>query len=359
MSEQPRGCLFMASRISAVVLATLFVLSLPLVMLAFNLERIAFSPGTYKQALNQMGFYDRLPSLAAAQAADSIASDPTQNPALANLSRTDLQAIITQLIPQGWAQQQTETAIDQFFTWLNTDQPQLRLVISMTAVKEQVAGPEGTSALLKVLSSWPECGPSEIAAVALATQSGDLTQMPLCKPPDDLMPEVTPLVGGLSGEAAASIPDTVDLAAPDGASPGITPAGDPRPQLRQIRAVALFSPIFPALLLLGVAALAARSWRDLTRWWGIPLMIGAVLGGLAALFMLPVQNMVTQALAGQGAALPASFEDVASRLLGYVFQTAGWWIGGEAAAIGGAGFLLFISGFLGGKPKPLDEPPQT
>jgi hypothetical protein len=102
--------------------------------------------------------------------------------------------------------------------------------------------------------------------------------------------------------------------------------------------------------------LAIRSWQDLSRWWGLPLFIAGVLGGLLALSMLPLQDMALNLLARQTPNLPASFEDVARGLLAAVFQTAGAWIGGESAMIGGGGLVLFVTGLFGSADRATPKP---
>lgn len=355
VASSSRGCLYTAARVLAAILAVVFVLATPAVLFAFNLERIAFNPNTYKQALTEVGFYDNAPTLVAGLISDSVEKNPQDNKELASLSRSDIQDIATALIPQGWVKEQTDSVIDQLFAWLASDEPVLRVQVSLTAVKKEFAGPAGTKVLQTVINSWPECTTTQIAAAAAAIQAGNMSRLPTCKPPASLIPEMTPYLGQLAAQGSTSIPDTVDLASPNGVPARISPQDDPRPNLRLYRGVMLFSPILPALLMVAIVILAVRSWKNLAYWMGIPLVIAAILGALVAFLMLPVRDMVVQGLAGQGPILAASIEDVLKGVVGVVFRTVALWIGGESVVLGGAGLVLLVGGFmLSRTPKPAE-----
>lgn len=348
-ASQGRGCVYIGARVLAGILAGVFVLAMPTALFLFNMQRIALDPDTYKQALNRVDFYNQLPTLMAGTISDSVAKDPANNPALARLSRTDVQAIISALITKEWAQEQTESGIDQLFAWLDTDKPTLSIVISMKGIKQQLTGPAGTSAALKVVSSWPACTDTQLLTATAAVASGNMNQLPYCRPPEELMPAVTPYFGEVAAQGATTIPETIDLAAPNGVPSKIDAANDPRPTLRLYKTIALLSLILPALLLLGIALLAVRSWRSIAGWLGVPLLIAGILGGLVALLMLPLRDMLTQSMATGSSPLAASFQDVVFGVFGYVFQAAGLWIGGESAVVGGGGLILLVAGLLLGR----------
>lgn len=347
-NQQSRGCWYSLSRGLAALLAVLAILTAPLALFTFSMGQVIFNPQTYKRALSAMDFYDRLPALAASEIADSIARNPQENLALADLKKSDIQAILTGLITKDWAREQAESVIDQLFAWLDSDSGQPKILLSMTDLKARMAGPEGASALLKLVSSWPPCTEQELRSGAVAAATGNLSKLPLCKPPEAYMSQIQPLIDQAAAQSAASVPDSIDLANPNGVAQPLAPEDDPRPRLRQVRTLAFFSPIIPALLFLGIAIFAVRSWKDLSRWWGLPLLAAGIVGGVMSLFMLPVQDVVMSAIGNGAPQLPSTFEDVLRGLLGAVFQTVGWWVGLGSVIIGGGGLLLFLSGFLAG-----------
>jgi hypothetical protein len=347
--SQQIGCLKMGLMVLALILAILLVLLTPAVLFAFNMERIAFNPDTYKQALIRVDFYDQLPSLVGATLSDSIAKNPEDNRALAGLTKADMQAIATGLITKEWAQTQTESVIDQGFAWLDSDAPVLSLKVSMGDIKTELSGPQGETAAMTVINSWPPCTDSQLLAMTGAVALGATSNIPVCRPPDELMPSITPYFSEIVAEGAKSIPDTIDLAAPDGVTRPIAPADDPRPVLKIYRAVAFFSPILLVLLLMGITALVVRSARGFGMWWGIPLLIGGILSAVVAISMLPLRNFFVQSLAESGDQIESSFQQIFVGVFGYIFQTAGWWIGGESALLILGGMALIILGYLTGR----------
>jgi hypothetical protein len=91
-------------------------------------------------------------------------------------------------------------------------------------------------------------------------------------------------------------------------------------------------------------ALAVRSWRDLARWWSVPLLLGGLLSFLPVLFGGPLLRlMLARFMAGAGA-IPA---------LGNLVETLGAGmreavLGPQAAQaflVSGAGFVLLLLGF--------------
>ena len=348
---QPTSRLTTLARVLAAGMALLFVLACPASLLMLTLERVALNPDTYKGALLNMGFYDQLPAMMAGALNDSISQDPTDNQALSGLSRADLQGIVGALITPDWAQQQTERVIDQVFTWLGQEGTDLHVTVSMTNVKQRLAGAAGKQIIVTIINSWPPCTDAQMLAVTAAAAQGSLGGLPDCRPPAAMMETITPYLSGEASQAADLIPDSIDLAEPNGQPSHIAPANDPRPALHIAQWVAWLSPLLPLLLILAVAALAVRSWRGLAIWVGIPLLVAAVAGGLIALLMLPLRDIVTRSLISASSPIAASFQDVLTRLFGSVFETAGWWIAGESLLVGGLGLIVFLAGYFLGRPR--------
>lgn len=346
------GWTTVAARVLAGLLAVFFVLACPASLFAFNMERVALNPATYKDALVSMGFYDQLPSLLAAAFSDAIAKDPADNQALAGLSREDIQGIIASLLTRDWSQQQTESVIDQLFAWLNADGTDLHVVVSMTNVKQQMAGPAGKQVVLTIIGSWSPCTDAQLLAATAAVVQGEIARMPACRPPDDLMPSVLPMLSEAATQGAATIPDSIDLASPNGEPTHIDSATDPRPTFHILQWVARLSPLVALLLILGVAVLAVRGWKGMALWLGIPLVAAAIGGGLVAVAMLPLRDVFTRNLFGPTSTVPATFQDVFVRMFGAVFETVGWWIAGESLLIGGAGVVIFLAAYLLGRDRP-------
>lgn len=90
----------------------------------------------------------------------------------------------------------------------------------------------------------------------------------------------------------AIFPDELTLISP--AMSG-TPA-DPRARLNTVRSIIRLTPLIPAVLLLGIAAFAARNLVDWLTWWGWPLMAAGGISALIGLFGSPLIGGILQIL---------------------------------------------------------------
>lgn len=302
------------AKVFASIAAALFVIVTVVVLLLTNAERQLLSPDLYKRALVQQHIYERFPSLVAEQIAGQMTHTAEQGggpPAqIKQLSQADWEAILSDLVPARWLQIQAETAIDQAFSYLQSDAPAATVKVSLAEVKARVAGEEGVSAALRVVRSWPPCSDEQIAAWAGAR----LEELPSCRPPEDVITAFAPQVKQLLGTVAAQeIPDELDLTQAFTGGIGAGEAlpsdatglqDDPRLEFKRILLGVRLSPLLPVALLLLITLFGVRSFKGLLRWWGIPLLLAGVLGvGLA--FALP--SMMNWAIANSGVAEVADF----------------------------------------------------
>lgn len=73
-----------------------------------------------------------------------------------------------------------------------------------------------------------------------------------------------------------------------------------------------YSPLATGILLLLIAAFSVRSWRGLTRWWGIPVLVG----GLLALLAWSLLKIVIFAGLGEAREVQVSTFEAGGRELG-------------------------------------------
>jgi len=341
MTQTERGCLFYVFRLLAILIIVIFIPLSAAVMVAFNLERQVFNPEVYKSALDQQGFYDHAPELIGSELYRSIVSGQTTADALTNLSQSDMQTILANIMPADWIKAQTESALDQFFAMLDTDDPP-QVTISLSAVKQRMAGPQGVDALSRLVASWPECTNEQLfqGQQALAA-SDDLSTLPACNPPAPLRAQLDPIIAQAAQTIADNIPAEVNLAE----SFNRGSIEDPRPTIRLVRQIIHFSPIAPLLLLMLVAALAVRKPKDLNTWWGIPMLLSGMIGVVIALAMSPLRVWLMELMAIQASQIPGSLREVVDRVLQTIAGRAGLLIGAESALVALVGFLLLVFGF--------------
>jgi hypothetical protein len=61
---------------------------------------------------------------------------------------------------------------------------------------------------------------------------------------------------------------------------------------RRIRTFMRLTPIVPVVLLFLIAAFGVRSFRDLLRWWGIPLLLTGLIALVFSILSIPIFNWV-------------------------------------------------------------------
>ena len=258
----------------AAICAALFVLAGVPVLLMFNIERMAFSSATYKQAFENQRLYERMPALVAATLTTTLAQNGALPPFLKELTAEEWQATIASLLPPEELRAMTDQTLDSTFDYLNSRSNSV--VVSLLPVKARLAGDGGVIVVREFLRTQPDCTLEQLAQMGLGLLSGNIA---LCNPPDEAMGFFAPFIQSQIQAITATFPDQIALV------PGVESgtASDPRLTLQWIRSGIVFSPFFLFLLLLAIAVFAVRSIRDLLVWWGWPLLIT---GGLAAVIAL-------------------------------------------------------------------------
>lgn len=263
MDNTPRSALSVIARILAVLLAALFALTSLIALVLFNVERRAFNPATYKRALINQNFYQKLPTLLGDLLTKNMSHDA---PAFAqHMTADNWKTLLEALLPQQELQAMTEETINQVFAYLNGET--LTPQISLTPLKRNLAGPAGTEAALTIIKSQPPCTLEQIAKVL--TNFGQ----ELCNPPQEMLDVLRPVIHTQLQATADAIPDEVSLISSKDASqpPGLQ-------GLRMLRLLMRLSPLIPFALLLLITLLAVRTLRDWLSWWGWPLWVTGLLG---------------------------------------------------------------------------------
>lgn len=302
--------------------ASLFIFSTVLVLLTFFPARQLLNPDFYKQTLADQGIYDRLPEYLAEQLAAEISPGicfetpelPRCKTEEGSSSKNDLpiyllildqeewESILTTIIEPAWLQTQTENIIDQFFDVLLTSEDPVNtpILISLVELKSRLAGPEGTQALLLILNAQPSCTVEQLLGL-LQLGLGLPTNLEtlLCRPPEYVLSELTPVIEIFLSGAVDLVPDQLSLSLPESviASPQsgnfqVSRAPIPKPiqVLRATRSVISISPLLPLLLISLVTIIVVRSVRDLLLWWGISFLAAGMITLFMALILLPAMN---------------------------------------------------------------------
>ncbi|MBF8284450.1 MAG: hypothetical protein HW378_3365 [Anaerolineales bacterium] len=357
----------------AVILAVLFVITAVAALPLFNVGLHLFSPGVYRRALDQQGIYDRLPAIAAEQLytqahyagppleeggeAEASPPEPGSGPpsTFENLTQAGWEQFLSTLLPPEWLKAQTESALDQTFAILDSTEPAPEVTISLVEWKAHITGEAGVNAFVQLVRVQPPCSQDELRKWV----TEGVSELPTCKPPDDVLAAATPQIRATLNKVVADLPDEAGLSqvfkGGGEDESGETPPPDsggtvqgPLPFLQTIRLGARLSPLIPLVLLLLVALFAVRSWRGLMRWWGIPLLLAGLIGAALAVAFLPAMKFgyVTFVAGRIPPYLSDGFVQAGLDVAWQIAGTLAGWVGGEAALVGLVGLTMLAALFF-------------
>lgn len=316
--------------------AAILVVTGAAALLLFNIERRAFSSGTFKQALERQDLYTRMPAILADALHTSIAQNANVDPFLRNLPPAELEAAIADILPSEDLKALADDTLDSLFGYLNNRSDAVS--ISLLPVKSRLAGPAGEALVMRVLNAQPDCTLEQLLQMGMGFLSGEIA---LCKPPAEMMGMVTPMLGSQLQFMATAIPDSVVLVS------AADMTVDPRIRLDGARLVMKWSPLLPVLLLVALTALAVRSFTDWLKWWGYPFLAIGGISALAAIIGSPVLGLVIQTvIRSQAGFLPPILTSVLGETVSAVSRQILSPVILQGVVLGFVGFGMVITAFL-------------
>jgi hypothetical protein len=346
MSGRP-SCLSAVGRLLAGLAAALFVVLLPVTLLARNLALVVFDPRTLSQVVSgrlvESGMLRQV-VVDNLFAGDASLEGLSLKAATQYLTPDERDAMIGRLLPDAWVQDQILRVTTAFFGWFDSPSTRLLLTVDTEPLRAQLRGEAAAGVIETIVESWPSCTLEDVTRMlgfgAVPGQEG----FPFCEPPEPLRGL---LVGALTGSLrwmADALP--ADLPVLDQDYSSTDDLLLVKEQVRMVRFVARWG-ILASLSLLGmIMAMAVRSWRGLTRWWGVPLLLGGLLAFVPVVLGAALLKVLLARMAASVSAIPA---------LGEIVQSLGGAIGSailrpqamQALLFTGAGLLLLGLGLIG------------
>jgi hypothetical protein len=309
--------------------AALFIFSTVAVLLLYFPTKQLLNPDFYKQSLVNHQIYHRLPEYVAQSLATGTMQDQcSQDPDLPNclnqedstkenspterppiyfliLNQQEWEAVLNDLIDPTWLQTQTESVIDQVFQILfnSSDPLNTPIDISLVDIKSHLAGEEGTQAFLNILDAQPDCSFDQVLGLLqLGLGLPSTIDSILCRPPDYVISELTPIIQSFLINAVNLIPDQIHINLFDNffeassiesyPSLGTTSVPEQIQTLRTTRKAISMSPMVPLLFIFLVTLIVVRSLRDFLLWWGISFLSAGLITLVLAISVLPLRNLV-------------------------------------------------------------------
>jgi len=348
-----RGCAGNLARIVAAVLAACLALMLPLALLGFNVGRVLFSPevvaGVIVERAVDSGGLRRIVSerLLSPEAGGGNPEFELAR-AMSFLEKDEVERVLDLLIPPEWARAQVGGALESLYAWMDNDSPSPVVPLDLRPIQQSLLTGGAERLVETILDSWPACTVEQIEELAMAAIQGGEVQMPYCEPPEPYRSAISLMATQGLIEEARALPPTIDLLGQDPAQSPQDLAGAMalKEQLRLMRALARWGWLLPLSFLGIIMALVVRSFRGLTRWWGIPLLIGGLLS-VVGVFVASglAQRLVAQAL---GDGLPEELVRLLRSILdGLRDRILGRMLVQSVVVTLGAVLLLFLGYLLG------------
>jgi len=255
--------------------------------------------------INQ-NFYQQFPTLLSDLIVNNIwAGAPAF---IQHMTAEQWQVLVEDLIPQQQMQVMTEDALDQILGFINGSIPSPN--ISLVALKKTLGSPSGLNAALTVISAQPECTIAQIEKF-IASAAVDI-----CKPPEQILALIAPIIESQLQVAASAIPDGLPLI-PAASSKSVEIQVR---RLRLLRTSMFLSPLIPLAFLIGMTLVAVRTFKGWLIWWGWPMLLGGMLGSVicfngAAFLRLSAEGILFKQL-------PFVVPPVVSSTLGAFFDAA-------------------------------------
>jgi hypothetical protein len=351
--SQSTGCLNTLMKMLAAFLAFIVIVALPISLLMYNVARVVLSPEIMSDLLTThlvesgviRGFItDSLLSPESLQ--EQGPGEFNFSRILKNLSPEERGAIVDILIPPEWIEDQISTSFKAAYTWIDDDRPLPLIHLDMVPIKERLLGGGVVEVVDTIVDSWPSCSPVQVENLREVVEFGGEFPEFLCEPPEPFRGRIIDLTSSQLIQMVRELPQELPLSGDQPDPRDMTDIAAMKEWIRLARALSRSIWLLPIALLGLIMALVIRSWSELGRWWGIPLLAG----GVFTLMMVPLVSAGGEIFIARQLTDLRHETNAAYELLVIVFNSLRDAILGgllfHAALVGGIGLAFLIGGWL-------------
>lgn len=339
------GCRERVSVILAILLAVIFAIGLPLALILFDIGEVIFSPDTVSEAvvtnvLETGALQNLLLEYVFIAEVDEIQRDEAGSfkGALEHLKSADIEAIVNILIPSSWAETQITLLVSDLYLWLDSDQIYPKLSLNIQPVKDRLRSGGSREIAEIVLDSWPSCSMEQINRAR--TQIERTGELPIvaCEPPEPMRGELLMMADQVLMDRINELPGSMRLFDPSNDNFQESEVREFKENIRFIRAWSNSSWLLILSILGLILALIVRSFQDLAKWWGYPLLVsGLILFLLVLLVSDPFTRRIERIL--RSSDLPAVFQESIQGIAQYLQE--------EFVGLALVQFILLIGSGIG------------
>jgi hypothetical protein len=306
---------------AAYVLVVAVIFTLPASIIAHNGIRVLFSSDALSQGISELllqqgGLREQLVDGVFASGWLEDLKTRQDNPFQYLTSRDRLQ-IAQVVFPDDWINDQVQNGFEAILSWLQTDEPIPEIVLDLGPVKESLSS-GGNKAIVEILvDTWSSCSREQELIMQRALQSDLPMNFEICRPGGDLYSSLIDQLVMAFRTYFNNIQSEIPFIGSDDDTNYLNNLLDLKRQLLRLSLWLRWIRLSPYPLLGLLMTLIIRSWYNLGRWWGIPLMLGSLTGLLGVWLLQGITpNFINQALidsesqAGDIASLKVIINDI-------------------------------------------------
>ncbi len=278
----------------ALLSALAFVIAVPIVVSLVNMQQILADPDTIKEALAGETLIDEAIAIA-------IRQDIAELPFLGGLpvvikESEELEAALDQLVPEDWANSQSDKVVDSVFLYLDSGNfDDLSLTVEIAPLFNDLNGEPGRELVRSTLEKLPICGLDNLPQIDLVTGEIEIIAcMPPLVPVGLVADQLHNVVSQVVNEQTATLllGETLEFNLLDLDPASRSQTEENLERIRSLYRVSQAGIFLLWLLPLGLLALtlvlAVRSVRSFGLWLGGVLLIASTLTIMVAILMKPL-----------------------------------------------------------------------
>ena len=294
-------------RVVVILLCAFFILITPLTFLASIVELTYFNTQPFKDAIEELNLYQKLPVIIARQTHHQINLEPSvfegtgipdiheelplASPYLRDLSVRDFEILSQLLLPTDWIKLKTENALEQYYASMGAGIAEPDVRIAMSDIKSRLQGQIGEIFFLTMMRAHPACTQEQLAV----WQSAEYEEPPQCFPGEGTLHAALPKLRPFIVDMVEEIPDEISLSY----MLSVSKTGEPSITTKiqhaltnawDWRILLRFSPFLVIIFLVAIGLVASNS-QWVTKAFGYSLIGAGLLGFLLAILLWPILSI--------------------------------------------------------------------
>ncbi len=298
---QSSGCPGPLGKIIGAVLALTVIVTLPLAILASDTAHVVFSSSSVADLIRERLIYSGVLRRLVTDVFSSSEFLESQSPeemnmgqAFAELKPAEWDSIVELVLPEAWIEEQVRMLTGDIMGWIDDSRPWPELKVDLQPIKTKLLHGVTREIVDIVVDSWPSCSPEQVQRMQEESMRSGEAPLLFCEPPEPFRSQLTEYATVALDKFIRESPSVLPLREE---SPGRDSAVENfalKENLRAIRQISYASWMLPIAFLGLIMVFAIRSWGEVAKWWGIPLLAAAILTLLGALLVPTAGKILLQ-----------------------------------------------------------------